>query len=145
MRQPFLSRRILEFLSLDENRTNKRYTPVEKPLLNRDLDGVPRKHPWVYSGAVSMLSYYCNSVRPDIQMAVHQTERFSINPMRSHELAIMRIGRYLRDNTDGGITYKIDTSKGLEVYADADFDGAWDKADSDNADNVLSRTGFVIC
>ena len=144
MSQPFLARRILEFLSLDENRTKKRNTPVGKPLLNRDLDGVPRKHPWVYRGAVGMLSYYCNSVRPEIQMAVHQTAQFSINPMRSHELDIMRIGRYLLDNPDGGITYKIDTLKGLEVYADADFAGAWDKADSENADNVLSCTGFVM-
>ncbi len=36
-------------------------------------------------------------------------------------------------------------SKGLEVYADADFAGGWSAADSKNADNVLSRTGFVIC
>ena len=145
MSQPFLARRILQFLSLDEHKTTGRDTPVGKPLLNKDLDGVPRKHPWVYRGAVGMLSYYCNSVRPEIQMAVHQTARFSVNPMRSHELAIVRIGRYLVNNPDGGIIYKVDTSKGLEVYADADFAGGWDKADSENADNVLSRTGFVIC
>ena len=39
----------------------------------------------------------------------------------------------------------MDKSKGLEVYVDADFAGAWNTADSENADNVLSRTGFVIC
>jgi hypothetical protein len=44
-----------------------------------------------------------NSVRPEIQMAVHQTARFSIKPMQSHELAIMRIGMYLCDNPEGGI------------------------------------------
>ena len=145
MSQPFLARRILEFLSLDENRTKSRKTPVGKPLLNKDLDGVPRKHTWLYRGAVGMLSYYCNSVRPEIQMAVHQTARFSINPMRSHELAIMRIGRYLLDSPDEGIVYKIDKTKGLEVYVDADFAGGWSDADSNNADKVLSRTGFVIC
>jgi hypothetical protein len=31
------------------------------------------------------------------------------------------------------------------VYVDADFAGCWSAADADNADNVLSRTGFVIC
>jgi len=92
MSQPFLIRRILEFLSLDENKTKGRDTPVGKPLLNRDLDGVPRKHTWLYRGGVGMLSYLANSVRPEIQIAVHQTARFSIKPMRSHELAIMRIG-----------------------------------------------------
>ena len=93
-----------------------------------------------------MLSYLDNSVRPEIQiMAVYQTTRFSVNPMRSHKLAIMQIGRYLCDNTKHGIIYKVDKSKGLKVYADADFAGGWCAADSENADNVLSRTGFVIC
>jgi hypothetical protein len=40
-RQPFLIRCILDFLSLDKNMTKGRDTPVRKPLLNRDLDGVP--------------------------------------------------------------------------------------------------------
>ena len=83
MSQPFLNRRILEFLSMDENKTKGRDTPVGKPLLNRDLDGVPRKHRWLYRGGDGMLSYLANSVRPEIQMAVHQTARFSIKPMRS--------------------------------------------------------------
>jgi hypothetical protein len=40
-----------------------------------------------------MLSYLlANRVRPEIQMAVHQTAQFLVNPMRSHELAILRIG-----------------------------------------------------
>ena len=145
MSQPFLIRRILEFLSLDETKTKGRDTPVGKPLLNRDLNGVSRKHPWLYRGGVGMLSYLANSVRPEIMMAVHQTARFSVNPMRSHELAVMRIGRYLCDNCERGITYKVDRSKGIEVYVDADFAGGWSCADSNNADNVLSRTGFVIC
>ncbi len=78
-------------------------------------------------------------------MAVHQIARFLVNPMRSYELAIMRIGRYLCNNCDRGITYKVDRSKGIEVYVDADFAGGWSSADAENADNVLSLTGFVIC
>ena len=77
-------------------------------------------------------------------MAVHQTFRFSMNPMRSHELAIIRIVQYLVDNPDRGVIYTVDKSRGLEVYVDADFAGGWDTADSTNADNVISRTGFVI-
>ena len=92
-----------------------------------------------------MLSYLTNSVRPELQMAVHQTARFSVNPMRSHELAIMRIDRYLVDNPERGIVYHVDKNKGLEVYVDADFAGGWNSSDSENADNVLSRTGYVIC
>ncbi len=91
-----------------------------------------RKHPWLYRGGVGMLSYLANSVRPEIQMEVHQAARFSVNPMRSHELAVMRIGRYLCDNCEREITYKVDKSKGIEVYVDADFAGGWSCADSDN-------------
>jgi hypothetical protein len=145
MSQPFLVHCILEFLSLDKHKTKGRNTLIGKPLLNHDLDGVPRKHPWLYHGAVGMLSYLGNSVRPEIQMAVHQTARFLVNPMRSHKLANMRIGRYLCNNCKRGIIYKADKSKGIKVYVDADFAGGWSSADAENADNVLSRTGFIIC
>ncbi len=57
--------------------------------------------------------------------------------MQSRELAIMQIGQYLCDNAECGIIYKVDKSKGLEVYTDADFAGGWSVADLENTDNVL--------
>jgi hypothetical protein len=57
----------------------------------------------------------------------------------------MRGGRYLCNNCERGVIYKVDKSKGIEVYVDADFTSGWVSADADNADNVLSRTGSVIC
>ena len=48
-------------------------------------------------------------------------------------------------NPDKGIIYNVDKSKGLEVYVDANFAGGWSQADAQNADNVLSRTGYIIC
>ncbi len=136
MSQPFLIRCILDFLSLDEDKTKGRDTPVGKPLLNRDLDGVPWKYTWLYlyPGGVGMLSHLTNSVRPKIQMAVHQTACFLIKPMQLQKLAIMRIGRYLCNNPEGSIIYKVDRTKGLEVYADSNFAGGWSTADSENAD-----------
>ena len=91
-----------------------------------------------------MLSYLQNTSRPEISMAVHQTARFSNNPMLSHEKSIMRIGQYLLDTRKGGIIYKPDKSKGLECYVDTEFAGGWSQADANNADNVLSRTGYII-
>ena len=145
MSHPFLVRRIIASLSLDENKTRGLNTPVGKPLLNRDLDVCPRKHKWLYQEAVGMLRYLANSVRLEIHIAVHQTSRYSMNPMRSHELDIMRIGRYMVDNYDCGVICMIDKTKWLEVYVDADFAVVRDSDESSNADNVLSRTGFVIC
>ena len=116
-------RQIITSLSLDEHETRGSETPAGKPLLNRDLDGFPRNHKWLYRGAVGMISYLANGIRPEIQMAVHQTDCLSMNPMRIHELAILRIGQYLVDNPDRGVIYTIDKSRGLEAYVDADFAG----------------------
>ena len=144
MSQTFLIRRIITYLSLDEHKTRGHGTPVGKPLLNRDLDGCPQKHRWLYRGSAGMIRYLANSVRPEIQMAVHQRARFSMKPIRIHELAIVRIGRYIIDNPDCGVIYTVEKSRGLEVYVDADFAGGWNMADSTNTDNVLSITGFLI-
>ena len=57
-----------------------------------------------------------------------------MNPIRSHELAIVRIGRYLVDNLDRGVIHTVDKSRGLEIYADADFVGGWNMSYSTNSD-----------
>jgi len=146
--QPFLINRILNFLGLCNNEfktdANSTSTPVAKGLLHRDLDSKERKYTWKYRTAVGMLSYLQNTSHPEISMAVHQTARFSNNPMLSHEKSIMRIGRYLLDTRKCGIIYKPDKSKGLECYVGADFAGGWSQANADNADNILSRTGYII-
>ena len=146
--QPFLIDRLLQFLGLCNNSfetdANSLSTPVAKGLLHCDLVGKPRKYKWKYSMAVGMLSYLQNSTRPEIAMAVHQTAQFSNEPMLSHEKAFMQLGRYLLDTWKRGIIYKPDRSKGLECSVDADFAGGWTQADASNAENVLSRTGYVI-
>ena len=146
--QPFLIDRLLQFLGLCinsfETNANSLSTPVPKGLLHRDLAGKPRKYNWKYRTAVGMLSYLQNSTRPEIAMPVHQTARFSNEPMLCHEKTIMQLGRYLLDTRKCGIIYKPDRSKGLECYAGADFAGGWTQADNLNAENVLSRTGYVI-
>jgi hypothetical protein len=70
-----------------------------------------------------MLTYLTGSVQPDIAMATHQCARFSINPMHSHKQAFMRIGRYPLSTKEKGMIYKPDSSKGIEVYVNADFVG----------------------
>ena len=69
--QPFLIERITSFLGIADGKTNEKLTPVGKPLLNKDLLGVPRKYDWEYRGAIGMLTYLTGSVRPDIAMATH--------------------------------------------------------------------------
>lgn len=135
---------ILNFLGLENGKTHEKLTPVGKPLLNKDLGGVERKYDWNYCGAIGMLTYLTGSVRPELAMAVHQCARFSIDPKRSHEQAIMRIAKYLIGTQGKGMIYNPDPNLGLEVYVDADFAGGWDPENASDADTLYSRTGFVI-
>jgi hypothetical protein len=142
--QPFLIERISIFLGIANGQTNKHETPVSKPLLNKDLNGVPRKYMWEYHGAIGMLTYLTGSVQPDIAMAVHQCAHFSANPMRSREQAVMQIGQYLLSSKEKGMIYTPDSKPGIEVWVDADLAGGWDPSKAGDSDNVYSRTGFII-
>ena len=77
-------------------------------------------------------------------MAVHQAARFCIDLKLSHERVIEKNGRYIIGTKDKGIVLKPDQSKGVEYYVDANFAGGWSKADTNNADCVLSRSGFEV-
>ena len=41
--------------------------------------------------------------------------------------------------------YKPDKTKGSECFIDADFAGNWTNFDTDNPEDCLSRTGYIIC
>ena len=43
--------------------------------------------------------------------------------MLSYERAVIRIGRYLLDTAGKGLICKVNKTKGLECYVDADFAG----------------------
>ncbi len=60
--QPYLIERVTKFLGIDNGRTNEKLTLVGKPLLNKDLNGVPRKYDWEYCRAIGMLTYLTGSV-----------------------------------------------------------------------------------
>eukprot|EP00957_Ditylum_brightwellii_P061553 4671249-Ditylum_brightwellii.AAC.1 len=77
-------------------------------------------------------------------MTVHQCARFYNDPKLSHERAVRQIAKYLNVTSDRGLVYKPDPSLGIQCYVDADFAGSWNKADADNPENVMSRTGFTI-
>jgi hypothetical protein len=91
-----------------------------------------------------MLTYLQGNTRPEILMATHQLARFCQDSRLSHEQATTHLGRYLAHTKDRGIVYEPDKSMGIECNVDADFAGGWNITTSANADNVMSRTGFVI-
>ena len=110
----------------------------------KDQDKENRLQQWHYKSVIGMMMFLAGTTRPDISFAVHQCARFSQNPMRSHEEAVKRIGRYLKATADIGLVLKPNGSNRLTASADADFAGSWNFKNSDEASSVLSRSGYLI-
>jgi hypothetical protein len=144
--QLFLIYHIITSLRLQSDASdthcNDKFTPAAAQILNKDLQGKPKKKTWKYRTAVGMMSYLQSHSQPDISMPVHQIACFSNDPKLIHKQAITHIGHYLLETKTRGLRYKIDCSKGLECYVDADFAGGWDIKDPHNASNLMSRMGF---
>ena len=146
MTQTGLIDNILNLLGLVKNVSTKHKTPASSPPLHSDKDGAEREMKWSYRSAIGMLIYLARNTRPDIEYAVHTCARFQLDPKKSHENAVKRIGRYLLGTRDKGIVFKPDLKKlgQLECFVDADFAGNYTKEQSQDPNSVRSRTGCVI-
>ena len=97
-----------------------------------------------YASVVGMMLYLCGHSRPDISFAVHQCARYTFAPKRSHEKALIRIGRYLKGTADKGLTLQPTPDLTLDCYPDADFAGLWNYESPHDPHCVRSRTGYLI-
>ena len=77
--------------------------------------------------------------------AVSQCARFVGSPRRSHEIALERIGQYLKGTLEQGLILRPSTELDIDVYVDADFAGLWPYEDKQDPTCAKSRTRFVIC
>ena len=83
---------------------------------------------------------------PKSYRALSQLSRFTFNPKRSHELALIHFGQYLKHSLNEGMVLcpmKFDEFQ-MDVYVDSDFMGLYGHERRDDPDNVRSRTGYVI-
>jgi len=135
---------IIEAVGLQDDKATHDTPALSKTLLHKDPTGLPRRTTWNYRSVVGMLNFLCASTRPELAFSVHQCARFSQDPKLSHELAILRIVKYLKATREKGLIFKPDSSKSLDCYVDADFAGSWSHADVQDASSVLSRSGYVI-
>ena len=127
LKQPFLIQRIIEALKCNEHMTGKETPVLSNNILHKDHDGPDRKQSWNYRSGISILNYLSASTRPDILFAVHQCARFFTCPKLIHEQAVKQIIRYLIKIKNKRIEVKIDVSKGIECYVDAEFCGNYHK------------------
>ena len=142
--QSGLSERIIEALGVTDLPAVS--TPADV-VTGQDEDGDPPNCTFNYASVIGMLWYVYGHSRPDLGFAVSQAARHAFSPKRSHELALIRIGQYLKGTVKKGLILKpMDTSQfQMDVYVDSDFMGLYGKEQRTNPDNVKSRAGHVIC
>ena len=142
--QEGLTRRIITALGCDDLPAVS--TPADD-VLGKDEDGEPATCTFNYASVIGMLWYLYGHSRPDIGFAVSQAARFSFNTKRSHELALIRLGQYLKGTVDKGMILKPMSTNSfkMDAYVDSDFMGLYGKEKRTDPTNVKSRTGFVIC
>jgi hypothetical protein len=145
MKQTGLIDRIIEALGLDDGTVNGKWTPTELKPLVRDEEGKTAYGDFNYSSVVGMLLYLSGHSRPDIAYAVNSSARYMFSPKHSHEIALKRLGRYLKATRDKGLILN-PSSQTLKIncYPDADFAGMYGYEKNDDPACVKSRTGFVI-
>eukprot|EP00804_Cyclotella_cryptica_P021080 CCRYP_019381-RA/>CCRYP_019381-RA protein AED:0.27 eAED:0.27 QI:0/0/0/0.66/0.5/0.33/3/0/652 len=97
-----------------------------------------------YAAVVGMLLYLSGHSHPDIAFAVHQCARYTFRPTQKHELALIRIGRYLKGTMDKGLILSPSDEARIDCFPDADFAGLYGHEDSQDPHCARSRTGFVI-
>jgi hypothetical protein len=140
-----LAERIVTALNLDHPSIKPVDTPATS-FLPVDEDGELPLGTFNYASVVGQLNYLSGHSRCDITMATSQVARYLHKPRRSHEEALIRIGRYLKGTLDKGLILKPDTSSTLQldVYVDASFACGWGAEKGTNPDSVKSRTGYII-
>ena len=141
--QKGLIKKIIETLQVQD------LPPVSTPaneVLGKDPEGDPPNCSFSYPSAIGQLWYLYNHSRPDLGFAISQCARFAFAPRRSHELALMRIGQYLKGTMDQGLIMKPMRKDEMimDVYVDSDFLGIYGKEQRTDPDNARSRTGYVI-
>ncbi|KAL3782482.1 hypothetical protein ACHAWO_005229 [Cyclotella atomus] len=142
--QAGLAKRIVETLGLCSQYSTAISTPAEASPLPKDADGAPAAENFNYAAVVGMLLYLSGHSRPDIAFAVHQCARYTFNPTRKHEVALIRIGRYLKGTMDKGTIMTPSSVPRIDCYPDADFAGLYGHDDKQDPHCVRSRTGYVI-
>jgi hypothetical protein len=143
MKQTGQIKRIIEALGLDDGAKGK-FTPSESKPLVKDVNG-ELAGAFSYSSVVGMLLYLSGHTRPDITFAVNCCARYMFCPKYSHELALKRIGRYLKQTPDRGMVMNpsSDVCK-IDAYPDADFAGMFGHENHTDPACTKSWTGFII-
>ena len=123
---------------------HERHDIPSNEVLLSDPDGKPFQAKWSYRSIIGKLNFLAQNTRPDIAYAVHQCAKFSADPKLSHQIAVKRIGRYLKTTADKGLILRPDGTHQLNAYSDSDFAGNWSRNLAHMRNSHYSRAGCVI-
>ena len=143
MTQSGLATKIVDALMIEK--LPCKFTPAETTALVKDENG---EHPMLnynYTSVVGMLKYLQGHSRLDITFSVSQVARYTHSPRRLHELALERIGQYLKGTLDKGLILQPKEAFEVDCYVDSDFAGLWPHEDKLDTIYVKSRPGYIIC
>ena len=82
--------------------------------------------------------------RPIVSTVVRQAAKFSNEPKACHDVAVKRIRKCLLGTSEEGLIHEPDSIKGMEMCADIDFAGHFEKNNAEDPESVCSRTGNVL-
>jgi hypothetical protein len=110
-----------------------KYVPINE-------DGELAHGEFSYPSVVGQLNYLQGHSRPDITLATSQVARFVHKPTRSHELALIRLERYLKGTSSKGIILQpINLNQvNIDVYVNAAFACGWNSECGTNPESVKS-------
>lgn len=112
-------------MNLEGENAKLRQEPATAIPLGNEETAQGRREQWSYSSVVGMMLYLASNSRPDIAFAVNQCARFTHCANSQHEIALKRIGRYLKATKNNGLLLIPKENLKLELYADADFAGLY--------------------
>ena len=144
--QPHLIDDILNDLGLKHVQDGKETPAASSRILTRNDNGTDHDKSFHYRSVTGKLNYLEKATRPDISFATHQYSRFVADPKKSHARAVRWLGCYLLHSKRKGIRFRVDITRGLEVFVDTSFAGNWDKQDAQTGDRdaARSRHGYII-
>ena len=143
--QPHIIDKILDMVNLPLRSAGKQVPAPASKILHRYAAEPSFDNRFHYKGVIGILNFLEKSTRPEIAYATHQAARFSQDPKQTHGDAVLWLCKYLRETRNEGIILDPRTEKSLEVYADADFAGNWNKTTAaHDVSTAKSRTGYVI-
>ncbi len=126
MKQTGLIKRVIKALGLDDGLVKGKYTPSESEPLVKNLNGEAPSGAFSYSSVVGMLLYLSGHTRPDITFAVNCCGQYMFCPKHLHELALKRIGCYLKQTSDCRLVMNPSSDVcNIDAYPDANFAGMY--------------------